>query len=199
MKNKNLKIEYKNIDELIPYVNNARKNESAVDKVASSIKNFGMVNPILIDKENEIIAGHTRLLALKKLGYKNTPTIKLEDLSEAEVKALRLADNKTSEFSEWDFEKLEIELEQIENLELDFEMDEFGFEEIDSVFSEENFEEINFEGKESGTSVERKLSFSNKNLIITEEEEEMLIDVFEEYVKEKGVSFGFVRWLINER
>lgn len=199
MKNKNLKIEYRNIDELIPYINNARINENAVDKVASSIKNFGMVNPILIDKENEIIAGHTRLLALKKLGYKNTPTIKLEDLSEAEVKALRLADNKTSEFSEWDFEKLEIELEQIENLELDFEMDEFGFEEIDSVFSEENFEEINFEGNEPVTSVERKLSFSNKKLIITEEEEEMLIDVFEEYIEEKGVPFGFVRWLINER
>lgn len=142
MKNKNLKIEYKNIDELIPYVNNARKNESAVDKVASSIKNFGMVNPILIDGGNEIIAGHTRLLALKKLGYKQTPTIKLANLTPAEAKALRLADNKTAEFAEWDFEALAIELQEIDEFDLDFDMSDFGFEveELNEEVEEDDFE-----------------------------------------------------------
>ncbi len=76
-----LKIEYIDIDKLIPYVNNPRVNDGAVDKVASSIKNFGFKNPIIIDKDNEIIAGHTRLKAARKLGLDEVPTIKVEDLS----------------------------------------------------------------------------------------------------------------------
>lgn len=118
-----LKIEYKNISELIPYINNPRINDNAVDKVASSIKNFGFKNPIIIDKDNEIIAGHTRLKAAKKLGLEEVPTIKAEDLTQEQAKAFRLADNKTSEFAEWDMELLEIELEGLE-----MDMEEFGFE-----------------------------------------------------------------------
>ena len=151
MKNENLEIIYQDIDSLIPYINNARNNKEAVDKVASSIKNFGMVNPILIDSNNEIIAGHTRLLALKKLGYKKTPTIQLKDLSESEIKAYRLVDNKTSEFATWDDELLKIELETLKTYD-DFGVDmiEFGFDEelgdeltmvVEDDFDEEKIEE----------------------------------------------------------
>ena len=154
MKNKNLEILYKDIDSLIPYINNARNNEEAVDKVASSIKNFGMVNPILIDANNEIIAGHTRLLALKKLGYKETPTIQLKDLSESEIKAYRLVDNKTSEFATWNDELLKIELETLGSYEdFDVDMNEFGFSEnFDDEFTvvvEDDFDEEEIEIKKT--------------------------------------------------
>jgi ParB-like chromosome segregation protein Spo0J len=76
-----LEIKYLNLELLNPYANNARFNEKAVDKVASSIKNYGFKNPILIDGNNEIIAGHTRLLAAKKLGLKEVPTILVDDLT----------------------------------------------------------------------------------------------------------------------
>ena len=153
MKNENLEIIYQDIDSLIPYINNARNNEEAVDKVASSIKNFGMVNPILIDSNNEIIAGHTRLLALKKLGYKKTPTIQLKDLTESEIKAYRLVDNKTSEFATWNDELLKIELEALGQYnDFDIDMDEFGFdEEFGDEFTmvvEDDFNEEEIEKKE---------------------------------------------------
>ena len=103
-----LKIEYIDTEKLIPYINNPRINDNAVDVVAASIKEFGFKNPIIIDKENVIIAGHTRLKAAKKLGLKEVPTIKVEDLTEQQIKAFRIADNKTAEFRDWDMELLEI-------------------------------------------------------------------------------------------
>ena len=121
-----LKIEYMNVNDLIPYINNPRMNDGAVDKVASSIKNFGFKNPIIIDKDNEIIAGHTRLKAARKLGLEEVPTIKVEDLTEAQIKAFRIADNKTSELAEWDMELLEIELEGLDDEFTGFDTDELG-------------------------------------------------------------------------
>ena len=121
-----IKIEYTDVDKLIPYINNPRLNDGAVDKVASSIKNFGFKNPIIIDKDNEIIAGHTRLKAARKLGLDEVPTIKVEDLTETQIKAFRIADNKTSEFAEWDMELLGIELEGLEDVFTGFDDDEFA-------------------------------------------------------------------------
>lgn len=113
----------KKIDELIPYINNPRKNDKAVDLVASSIKNFGFKVPIVIDGKNEIIAGHTRWKASKKLGLESVPCIVADDLTENQIKAFRLADNKVSEASQWDLEMLVGELISIE----DIDMLEFGF------------------------------------------------------------------------
>ena len=118
-----LNIIYKNIDELIPYINNPRNNEEAVDKVASSIKNFGFKVPIVIDKDNEIIAGHTRLKAAQKLNIKEVPCIVTNDLNEAQVKAFRVADNKVAEFSEWDLELLQSELDELGIMDFDMELD----------------------------------------------------------------------------
>ena len=118
-----LKIEYMNIDKLIPYINNPRLNDGAVDKVASSIKNFGFKNPIIIDKDNEIIAGHTRLKAARKLGLEEVAVIKVDDLTETQIKAFRIADNKTAEFAEWDFGLLEIELEGLDGEFTGFDLD----------------------------------------------------------------------------
>ena len=112
----------KNINELIPYENNPRNNEHSVGYVANSIKNFGFKVPIIIDKNNIIVAGHTRLLAAKELKLETVPCIVADDLTEEQIKKFRLADNKVGEFSKWDFEKLEEELQ-----ELDFDMEQFGF------------------------------------------------------------------------
>lgn len=116
MKIVNLKIE-----ELIPYINNPRNNENAIDKVASSIKEFGFKVPIVVDKEKVVVTGHTRLLASKKLGLEEVPCVIAEDLTKAQIKAFRIADNKVSEYSEWNEDLLKIELEELE--ELDFNLD----------------------------------------------------------------------------
>ena len=84
----------KKIDELIPYVNNPRNNKNAIDKVASSIKNFGFKVPVIIDKNNEIVTGHTRILAAKKLKLIEVPCVVADDLTDAQIKAFRIADNK---------------------------------------------------------------------------------------------------------
>ena len=130
-----LKIEYVKTADLIPYANNPRKNDAAVDKVAESIREFGFKNPIIVDGNNEIIAGHTRLKAAEKLGMEEVPTIKAEDLTPEQVRAFRIADNKTHEFAEWDMDLLREELDGV-NLFTGFDEDELR-EILDNVkFSE---------------------------------------------------------------
>jgi len=97
-----LKIEYLNINELIPYQKNPRYNENAVDCVASSIEEFGFKIPIVIDKDKNVVCGHTRLKAAHKLGIKSVPCIIADDLTEKQISAFRIADNKASDFSIWD-------------------------------------------------------------------------------------------------
>ena len=121
-----INITYRNVGELKEYIKNPRKTDPAVDKVAESIKEFGFKNPIIIDANDIIIAGHTRLKAAKKLGLKEVPTIKVTDLTEQQIKAFRIADNKVSEFAEWDDELLFQELGDIP----DIDMTKFGIEVI---------------------------------------------------------------------
>ena len=85
------------VEELIPYINNPRNNTEAVDKVAASIKEFGFKVPIVIDKDNVVVTGHTRLLASKKLGLQEVPCVIADDLTDAQIKAFRIADNRVSE------------------------------------------------------------------------------------------------------
>lgn len=119
----------KKVVDLIPYDKNPRKNEEAVQYVKESIREFGFKVPIIIDKDNVIVAGHTRLLGAKELGLETVPCIVADDLTEEQIKAFRLADNKVSEFAKWDIELLNEELSGI----LDTDMSIFGFEEIADV------------------------------------------------------------------
>lgn len=137
-----MNIIYKKIEELKPYKRNPRKNEEAVKYVANSIKEFGFKVPIIIDKNNEIIAGHTRLLASKELKLKEVPCIIADDLTEEQVKAFRLADNKVSEIAEWDFDLLEQELEEIQDI--DMSMFDFDLSVLDDE-EEKEVEEDDFE------------------------------------------------------
>jgi site-specific DNA-methyltransferase (adenine-specific) len=119
-----LQIKEIEISSLIEYENNPRNNDGAVDAVAESIKQFGFKVPIVIDRDNVIVAGHTRLKAARKIGLEKVPCIVADDLTPEQIKAYRLADNKTGELAEWDFSALEIELAEIES---DFDMSAFGF------------------------------------------------------------------------
>lgn len=121
-----MKIEYMDIDTLIPYENNPRNNDEAVKYVANSIKEFGFKNPIIIDKDNVVVAGHTRLKAAKNLGIKKIPVIRADDLTQEQIKAFRIADNKVSEIATWDLDKLNIELQDI-----DLDMCDFGFDDLE--------------------------------------------------------------------
>lgn len=112
-----IKIIEKSIDELVPYENNARINDKAVDIVANSISSFGFKNPCIIDKNNIIVAGHTRVLACKKLGIDKVPCIVADDLTEEQIKAFRIADNSSAQIAEWDLDKLQ---EEIQNLNFNF-------------------------------------------------------------------------------
>lgn len=112
----------KRVDELVPYENNPRFNDDSVKYVKESIKQFGFKVPIVIDKDNIIIAGHTRLKAAKELGLEEVPCIVADDLTPDQVKAFRLADNKVGEFSQWDTDKL---FEELGDIELD--MNSLGF------------------------------------------------------------------------
>ncbi|MBT3303217.1 MAG: ParB N-terminal domain-containing protein [Bacteroidetes bacterium] len=120
-----MKIINKKINEIIPYHNNPRINDGAVNHVASSIKEFGFKVPIVIDDSNVIVTGHTRLKAALKLGLEEVPCIKANDLTPAQIKAFRIADNKTSDFAIWDFPLLDIELAELKEMDFDY---DFGFE-----------------------------------------------------------------------
>lgn len=167
-----LKIEYLPVSELKPYENNPRINDAAVPYVVKSIEEFGFKNPIILQKDNVIIAGHTRVKAAKQLGIKEVPCIYADDLSEEQVKAFRLADNKVAEIAAWDFGKLEEELAHI-----DIDMGEFGFSnyEIGSFFEEEQ-EDV----QSKGETLYKVVCVCNDI-----EEKEMLI----EWLEEHGISY----------
>lgn len=144
-----MEIIIKKIGDIIPYENNPRKNDEAVEYVANSIREFGFKNPVIIDKNNVIVAGHTRVKAAERLGIEEIPCIMADDLTEEQVKAFRLADNKVGEIAEWDFEMLDLEL-----LDIDMDMTDFGFEFEEEVDINKFFEDI---PEESQDRKEKKL------------------------------------------
>ena len=121
-----MEIENIKIEAIKPYENNPRHNDDAVSAVAESIRQFGFKVPLVIDKDNVIVCGHTRYKASKRLGLTELPCVRADDLTDDQIKAYRLADNKVAELAEWDLDKLQIELEDIE-----MDMSDFGFEDIE--------------------------------------------------------------------
>ena len=174
---KEMKIIYKNIDEVIPYENNPRNNDEAVEYVANSIKEFGFKVPIIVDKDNVIVTGHTRLKAAQQLGLKEVPVIYADDLTEEQIKAFRIADNKTGEKAGWDLDKLKIELED-----MDFDMTDFGFGDFELSMLTEDMEPEPYDDdviEEYSENSEEYLA--SKRVIITystEAEEEVLKELF---------------------
>jgi site-specific DNA-methyltransferase (adenine-specific) len=136
-----IQVDVKNIT---PYEKNPRKiDQNAIDKVANSIKGFGFQQPIVLDENYVIIVGHTRILAAKKLGLKEVPCVVAKGLSDEQVKAYRLADNKTGELSAWDFDLLTEEIDSI----FDLDMSAFGFAESFNEDIEDFFQNSEEEAK----------------------------------------------------
>ena len=131
-----MQIVNKNIEELIPYEKNPRKNDEAVKYVARSIEEFGFKVPMVIDSNNVIVCGHTRYKAAKELGMTELPCIIADDLTEEQIKAFRLADNKVGEIADWDFELLNEEMQ-----ELGMDMADFGFIELTDIDADEFFDD----------------------------------------------------------
>lgn len=150
MSDKKMDIVYKRVSELIPYENNPRNNDEAVDYVAKSIEEFGFKVPCVVSCDGVLITGHTRLKACKKLGIDEVPCIVADDLTEDQIKAFRLADNKVGEIATWDLDKLSIELDGLQ----DIDMSELGFPDNEEVNLDDFFteaEESKKEEKETDT------------------------------------------------
>lgn len=142
MGQKQIQIKYRNIRELKPYKKNAKKHpKEQIERIAQSIREFGFTQPVLLDDNDCVVAGHGRILGAKKAGVKIVPTVTLSDLTEDQIKAYRLADNKLNE-SEWDWGLLD---EELETLAEDIDMSLFGFdldmtdEELDKAIKEVKF------------------------------------------------------------
>jgi len=130
------KIESRDIDKLIPYINNSRKHsDEQVAQIAASIKEFGWTNPILVDGDNGLIAGHGRLLAARKLGMNTVPVIELAYLTETQKKALIIADNKLALNADWDNELLMLELQQLNSDDFDLSLLGFDVNELDALLN----------------------------------------------------------------
>lgn len=125
-KAKEWQVEWLEINSLNPYENNARKNDATIPYLKNSIQRFGFRVPLVIGKGNVVVCGHTRLKAALELGMEKLPCVRADDLTDAELKAFRLADNKVQELSGWDFEKLDAEMEQLK-IDFDGDMVDFGF------------------------------------------------------------------------
>jgi hypothetical protein len=147
------------IDKIIPYWNNARNNSKAIKPVEESIKKFGFNQPLVVDKNLEIIVGHTRYFALLNLGYKEVPCI-IADLDEEKARQYRIADNKTSEFASWDEDKL---IRELRTMNVPADMQDFFFEPIEQLLGfDVNFTPANDYATEDMQAEEVQREFSQE-------------------------------------
>lgn len=184
------------IDDIRPYENNPRDNDDAVDSVANSIKEFGWQQPIVVDKDMVIIVGHTRYKAAKKLGMDKVPVVVASELTPEQVKAYRLADNKVGELADWDMEKLNTELDGIE----DIDMSEFGFEDLGEPELPDDFfvDDQDNDSDEPEQSEEPELDWGGANTApITSDDQSFLDDKFEEFKQQEGIK-SFLQFLLSE-
>lgn len=135
MTDEKLSIEYIPIQEITPYAKNPRKNDRAINVVAESIKEFGFKNPIILDKNNIIVAGHTRLKAAEKLGIKEVPVIWADDLTEEQIRAFRIMDNKSTEYARWEVELLKGEMQSLQGSNFPLELTGFKETEINRILA----------------------------------------------------------------
>jgi ParB-like chromosome segregation protein Spo0J len=134
----NISIEYLATKKLVPYAENARAHsDRQVEDIAASIREFGFVNPVLIDERGEIVGGHGRVLAASKLGLAKVPVVRLSHLSDRQVRALRIADNKIALSSSWDLEKLSKELSALAEVDFDLSVTGFDEQELDALLKDD--------------------------------------------------------------
>lgn len=194
---KEREIQYCNPEELIPYEKNPRDNRAALDAIELSIEEYGFTNPILVNEEKVILAGHTRREAAILAGLEKVPYIVVDGLTEAQQKAYRLADNKLSELSIWDEDLLKEELEDL--LDEDYDISLTGFSDVDLtdlLKDEEDLEDIEPEEPKEKKTTLPMLRFGSNSVRITQDELIMLSNRYNEYV-EAEPGEGFVTCLLK--
>lgn len=194
---KEREIQYCNPEELIPYEKNPRDNRAALDAIELSIEEYGFTNPILVNEEKVILAGHTRREAAILAGLEKVPYIVVDGLTEAQQKAYRLADNKLSELSIWDEDLLKEELEDL--LDENYDISLTGFSDVDLtdfLKDEEDLEDIEPEEPKEKKTTLPMLRFGSNSVRITQDELIMLSNRYNEYV-EAEPGEGFVTWLLK--
>ena len=194
---KEREIQYCNPEELIPYEKNPRDNRAALDAIELSIEEYGFTNPILVNEEKVILAGHTRREAAILAGLEKVPYIVVDGLTEAQQKVYRLADNKLSELSIWDEDLLKEELEDL--LDEDYDISLTGFSDVDLtdiLKDEEDLEDIEPEEPKEKKTTLPMLRFGSNSVRITQDELIMLSNRYNEYV-EAEPGEGFVTWLLK--
>ncbi len=185
-------IKYIGTDQIYPYENNPKTNEHSIGIVKDSILEFGFKVPIIIDKNNIIIAGHTRHAAAIELGMKEVPTLKAEDLTEEQVKAFRIIDNKTQEQSSWDFAKLDQELEKIKEID----MEQFGFA---NLIKQEAGADLVMPDFDDSLFEEAERLFTTFTMTLTLEEEQTIRNYFDQvYETGKRPEENLVEFLEKE-
>jgi len=195
-----LAIKYRKTAELIPYARNARTHsQEQVEQIAASITEFGFTNPVLIDENDGIIAGHGRVMAAGFLQMDEVPTITLTGLSETQKRAYIIADNKLALNAGWDLDMLRLELQELG--ELDFNIDIIGFnqDELDKILNVEPGEEVFDQGGDnSAQSVQMEyLAFGKYKIPISTDELEQLETKLEQYTDNYGGTFGFATYLLG--
>lgn len=199
-----MEIKQINIDKLIQYEKNTKKHpEEQIEKIAKSIKEFGFNVPVIIDKENIIIAGHARLISAKKLGLKEIPVIVKEKLTPAQIKAYRIADNKTAE-SEWDFEFLKDEITDLKNINYDLKLTGFSEDEItdfelfkNDKFQKQEFSKLIDEFSEEGGKCEKNENWFYIEFYKEDEKFKELLELLEEMFVNKGKHELSGEWFYN--
>lgn len=194
---KEREVQYCSPEELIPYEKNPRDNRLAIDDVVRSIEEYGFTNPILVNEEKVILAGHTRREAAILAGMERVPYIVVDGLTEAQQRAYRLADNKLSELALWDEDLLKEELENL--LDADYDLSLTGFSDVDLtdlLKDEEDLEDIEPEEPKEKKTTLPMLRFGSNSVRITQDELIMLSNRYNEYV-EAEPGEGFVTWLLK--
>ena len=185
--------------ELVPYANNPRDNRLTIERLKEGIKAVGFINPILVDENYVILAGHSRREAAVELGLNKVSYIMFDDLTEAQKTLYRIMDNKLGEFSVWDEDKLKKELESLMDEDIDITLTGFSEVELDTLL--EDLDDEMPEIEEDNTIKEEKttlpmLRFGSNSVRITQDELIMLSNRYNEYV-EAEPGEGFVTWLLK--
>lgn len=194
---KEREVQYCSPEELIPYEKNPRDNRLAIEDVVRSIEEYGFTNPILVNEEKVILAGHTRREAAILAGMERVPYIVVDGLTENQQRAYRLADNKLSELALWDEDLLKEELEDL--LDADYDLSLTGFSDVDLtdiLKDEEDLEDIEPEEPKEKKTTLPMLRFGSNSVRITQDELIMLSNRYNEYV-EAEPGEGFVTWLLK--
>jgi ParB family transcriptional regulator, chromosome partitioning protein len=182
-----LQIVYRKISDLKKYEKNNKKHpEKQLEKIVASIKEYGFKNPVLIDKNNEIIAGHGRTLAAERIGMQEVPCIDCSDLNAKQVKALRLMDNKSAELAEWDFDNIKAELEELKLEEFDIDLTGFEMADISGVEDSEEY------GTEFSLPDGDKAPFQQMTFTLADSQAEFIKEAIRKIKEEKPIieTFG---------